>query len=89
MGCVNCRFKSGIARIAYGGDDSVVSDARKEVISDRINSYMSEVAVATMSGNQSRMAEIQRELEAWLTSLTPAELTYALEVIQRFTQMAQ
>lgn len=73
----------------FGGDDSVVSDARKEVISDRINSYMSEVAVATMSGNQSRMAEIQRELEAWLTSLTPAELTYALEVIQRFTQMAQ
>lgn len=73
----------------FGGDDSVVSDARKEVISDRISNYMSEVAVATMSGNQSRMAEIQRELEAWLTSLTPAELTYALEVIQRFTQMAQ
>lgn len=73
----------------FGGDNSAVSDARKEVISDRISNYMSEVAVATMSGNQSRMAEIQRELETWLTSLTPAELTYALEVIQRFTQMAQ
>lgn len=73
----------------FGGDNSVVSDARKEVISDRISNYMSEVAVATMSSNQSRMAEIQRELEAWLTSLTPAELTYALEVIQRFTQMEQ
>lgn len=73
----------------FSGDNSVVTDARKEVISNEISSYMSEAAVATMSNNQGRIAEIQRELEAWLTTLTPAELTYALEVIQRLSQMAQ
>lgn len=73
----------------FSGDNSVVTDARKEVISNEISSYMSEVAVATMSNNQGRIAEIQRELETWLTTLTPAELTYALEVIQRLSQMAQ
>lgn len=74
---------------AFGGDNSVVSDARKEVISDKVSSYMSEVAVATMSSNQGRIAEIQRELEAWLATLTPSELSYALEVIQRLSQMRQ
>lgn len=74
---------------AFGGDNSVVSDARKEVISDKVSSYMSEVAVATMSSNQGRIAEIQRELEAWLATLTPSELSYALEVIQRLSQMGQ
>lgn len=73
----------------FSGDNSVVTDARKEVISNEISSYMSEAAVATMSNNQGRIAEIQRELETWLTTLTPAELTYALEVIQRLSQMAQ
>lgn len=74
---------------AFGGDNSVVSDARKEVISDKVSSYMSEVAVATMSSNQGRIAEIQRELEAWFATLTPSELSYALEVIQRLSQMGQ
>lgn len=68
------------------GLSGAMSDERKVEINNQLNAFVSRINVATINSDVQQVAQVQSELEAWLSTLSVAEMTYALEYMQKLLQ---
>lgn len=55
-------------------------------INNLLNAFVSRINVATINSDVQQTVQVQNELEAWLSTLSVAEMTYALEYMQKLLQ---
>ena len=52
-------------------------------INNLLSAFVSRINVATINSDVQQAVQVQNELEAWLSTLSVAEMTYALEYMQK------
>ena len=55
-------------------------------INNLLSAFVSRINVATINSDVQQTAQVQNELEAWLSTLSVAEMIYALEYMQKLLQ---
>lgn len=55
-------------------------------IDNLLSAFVSRINVATINSDVQQTVQVQSELEAWLSTLSVSEMTYALEYMQKLLQ---